>query len=133
MKTTVQLRAAKIPVFGFIAVHYWFVIVENSQFERWEIWQKAHRSKLSWGHLHQNLMGYDQGVGNGDSWLEFEWEENQGNLLREIIRKTPYIYPYNYKYRYYPGPNSNTYVQWVLNQANTNYILGKFGIGKNYS
>lgn len=129
----VQLRVAKIPgIIGMIAVHYWFVIIKDNQFERWEIWQRANRGKQSWGHLHKNLMPYDRGVGNGNSWIESQWFGNRADALIEIIENTPRIYPYNYKYRYYPGPNSNTYVQWILNQGNTNYLLGKKGIGKDY-
>lgn len=133
MQKVVQLRVAKIPsIIGMVAVHYWFVIINNNQSDRWEIWQRSNIGKDSWGHLHKNLMPYPQGVGNGDSWVEFQWLENEADLLSEIIENTPKIYPYNYQYKYYPGPNSNTYVQWVLNQGKTNYLLGRKGLGKNY-
>jgi hypothetical protein len=134
MERKVELRAAKIPgIIGIIAVHYWLVIIQDNQFTRWEIWQRANRGKYSWGHLHKNLMPYHQGVGNGDSWIEFQWFGTTADLLIEIIQNTPQTYPYNYQYRYYPGPNSNTYVQWVLNHGKTNYLLSKKGIGKNFS
>lgn len=133
MTQLVQLRAAKIPgIIGLIAVHYWLVIVKKSQCDRWEVWQKANCGKLSWGHLHKNLMVYNQGVGNGDSWVEYEWEGEKADRLIEIIENSPYTYPFNYKYRYFPGPNSNTYVQWILKEAKTDYRLGKLGIGKGY-
>jgi hypothetical protein len=132
METTVQLRAAKIPIVGFIAVHYWYVLLREDQQERWEIWQKPSLSKESWGHLHKNLMPIDSGVGNGGSWLENSWTGQRAHQLAEIITNSPKTYPHNYCYRYFPGPNSNTYVQWILNQANNNYRLSIKGIGKNY-
>lgn len=128
----VQLKAAKIPLIGEIAVHYWLVIWQNQTVDRWEVWQTAHCCQQSWGHLHCNLMPYNLGVGNGGSWTEAEWVGSQADLLISTINHSPHTYPYKYKYRYWPGPNSNTYVQWILNQANTEYTLGSLGIGKTY-
>lgn len=134
MATTVQLRAAKLPsILGYIAVHYWFVIMKENQQQRWEVWQNIGRCPQSWGHLHKNLMAYDSGVGNGGSWLEKEWQGERAVLLAQIIENSPQTYQYNYLYRYYPGPNSNTYVQWILNQGKVNYLLSALGIGKDYT
>ena len=132
MKITVQLRAAKIPLIGFIALHHWYVVIKGDRQERWEIWQNPSLSKDSWGHLHKNLMPADSGVGNGASWLEISWTGTLANQLDRIIENTPQTYPYNYFYRYFPGPNSNTYVQWILNQAGYDYRLSVRGIGKDY-
>ena len=133
MNKIIQLRAAKIPgIIGYIAVHYWFVIIRENKKDRWEIWQNPLQSPESWGHLHKNLMYYENGVGNGKSWLENQWQGKMANNLAQIIENTPQIYPYNYNYSYYPGPNSNTYIQWVLNEAKVVYILSKKGIGKDY-
>lgn len=128
----VELRAAKIPFIGSIAVHYWLVILQNQTVERWEVWQKPNCCQYSWGYLHKNLLLHDQGVGNGNSWIETQWLDNEADLLIDIITNTPEFYPYKYLYRYWPGPNSNTYVQWVLNEAQTNHYLGSLGFGKNY-
>ncbi|ELR98442.1 DUF3750 domain-containing protein [Gloeocapsa sp. PCC 73106] len=128
----VQLRAAKIPFIGNIAVHYWLVTWHNQSVDRWEVWQRAHRCQHSWGHLHRNLMYYAQGVGNGASWVEAEWQGMEADLLIATIINSPDSYPYKYLYRYWPGPNSNTYVQWILNQAQTQYSLSSLGIGKDY-
>ncbi|AFZ52932.1 DUF3750 domain-containing protein [Cyanobacterium aponinum UTEX 3222] len=131
MSYQVELRAAKIPYIGAIAVHYWFVIHEQVS-ERWEIWQTKSLVSSSWGHLHKNLMNPTRGVGNGGSWQEYVWQGEEADNLQTIIRKTPQIYPYNYLYRYYPGPNSNTYIQWILDKSQIRYSLGRKGLGKNY-
>jgi hypothetical protein len=132
MSIKVDLRTAKIPWIGLIAVHYWFVITDRDITQRWEIWQSQNVGKTSWGHLHFNLMKSDRGVGNGDSWLEKQWQGMEAENLAQIIRETPSVYPYNYCYRYYPGPNSNTYVQWILNQAQIDFSLSRRGLGKHY-
>lgn len=132
METIVQLRAAKIPIIGSIAFHYWYVVIRGNQQDRWEIWQKPSLSRESWGHLHQNLMPPDSGVGNGSSWLETSWTGELGNELARTIEESPIIYPYNHCYRYFPGPNSNTYIQWILNQTNCHYRLSIKAIGKYY-
>jgi len=129
---SIELRCAKIPFLGYLAYHYWFSITDNHNQERWEIWQTQNIVRSSWGHLHKNLMTVTQGVGNGDSWLENQWHEEEAILLSTIIRSTPTEYPYNYCYRYYPGPNSNTYIQWILDQANINYLLSWRAWGRYY-
>jgi uncharacterized protein YbdZ (MbtH family) len=132
MTIKVQLRAAKIPKIGFLAVHYYYVIIRENKADRWEIWQNAALIPSSWGHLHKNLLSVNSGVGNGGSWLEKSWTGEMAEKLGHIIENSPYSYPYNYFYLYFPGPNSNTYVQWVLKQANCNHPLSFRGIGKYY-
>jgi hypothetical protein len=119
---TIQLRAAKIPWIGTIAYHYWFVVHRDDRSDRWEVWQSKtvksyHPRHLSWGHLHYNLMDPQAGVGNGTSWLATQWEDEEAIQLAQLIEATPDRYPYGDRYFLWPGPNSNTYVQWILNYA----------------
>ena len=132
MKPIVQLRAAKIPFIGAIAIHYWYVILQANQETRWEIWQKPDLYADSWGHLHKNLMPINSGVGNGNSLLETVWTGEFAHKLAEILENSPDNYPHKYCYRYFPGPNSNTYAQWILNQAKSDYRLSIKGIGKHF-
>jgi len=128
----VQLRSAKIPGLGLIADHFWFVIFKDNQIDRWEVWQKANAGKKSWGHLHKNLLQYETGVGNGASRLEHEWRGLEATRLIVSIERSAELYPFQNTYRYWPGPNSNTYVQRILNDANLDYMLGPTAIGKDY-
>ena len=137
----VELRAAKIPWLGQIAVHYWFVIHTQTGSDRWEIWQTANLKPPCWGHLYKNLLPVYAGVGNGESWMEQEWQsgrsgtEEQGDaaiVLAQVIEASPDRYPAPHCYRYWPGPNSNTYVQWILDQAQIPHPLSHRGLGKGY-
>ena len=128
----IELRAAKIPGIGRIAVHYWFVIHQHGQTERWEVWQKPGQNQSSWGHLHKNLLAFDRGVGNGDSWVEASWQGDEAAKFIAVLSRCAKDYPDKYRYHYWPGPNSNTYVQWVLNQVGCEHQLLPQGIGKNH-
>ena len=132
MQPTVQLRAAKIPLIGFMAVHYYYVIQRDHQSDRWEIWQNTALKSPSWGHLHKNLMSPLSGVGNGASWLEKSWHGTVAEQLTQVIETSPQRYPYNHLYLYFPGPNSNTYAQWILKEANCEHRLSIRGIGQHY-
>ena len=111
---TVELRKAKIPIAGAIADHYWFVLhFENKSRERWEVWHKKNAGPKCWGHVHFNLKPYDAGVGNGPSRVETKWHGEKAKLIANILRD-PDSYPWRNRYLPWPGPNSNTYVNWVF-------------------
>ncbi|MEY2977222.1 MAG: hypothetical protein RLZZ435_1361 [Cyanobacteriota bacterium] len=139
---TVELRAAKLPWLGAIAVHYWFVILSADRSDRWEVWQNrivpsTSANHLHWGHLHSNLMEATRGVGNGPSWRVAQWPEPAAIDFMEILESSPSTYPYTDRYCFWPGPNSNTYVQWVCQQAQRRYghlpvALSWRGWGKNF-
>jgi hypothetical protein len=61
--------------------------------------------------------------------LVAEWRGEQALALRRVLSGD---YPYCDRYRYWPGPNSNTYVAWVLRQAGVDYPLDRLAVGKNW-
>ena len=109
-----ELRAARIPFIGGLALHHWFVLEGTGAPARWEVWQRADAGGESWGHLHRNLMPPRQGVGNGASWRVHCWRGAAAGALMDRISTSPAHYPWCERYRVWPGPNSNTYVQWIL-------------------
>jgi hypothetical protein len=123
----VQLRCAKIPWIS--AVHCWFAEfdVENNTWHRWEVWQTAG----PFGHIRKNLMAADSDVGDGPSWALAEWRGPEADRLQKVLY-SPETYPYPDTYRYWPGPNSNTYIAWVLKQAEVTCDLPIGAIGKDY-
>lgn len=132
----VELRAAKIPsLVGVVADHYWLLIFyagEGSQYQecnRWEVWQHPHQNESSWGHLHKNLLTPYQGVGNGPSRLVQQWIDKEAVPIIEKVESSPQTYPFINKYRYWPGPNSNTFAQWIVKDK---IKLGIKAIGKNF-
>lgn len=126
----VELRAARIPIIGFFAHHHWFVVDRGGVRDRWEVWQSARAGGTAWGHLHRNLKRPDAGVGFGPSWLVQMWEGGAAVALARRIEDSPQTYPWRGRYLPWPGPNSNTYVQWVLG---TTLRLGPHAPGRNYA
>ena len=132
----VELRAAKIPGLpGFFADHYWLLIIRGIEgndcqtCDRWEVWQYARQNDNCWGHLHKNLLAPCQGVGNGPSRLIQQWVGDDALSIVEKIESSPSKYPFIEKYRYWPGPNSNTFAQWILREK---MELGVRAIGKSF-
>jgi hypothetical protein len=126
----VQLYRAGIPLLGWLAAHYWLVIRDGERCERWEVWQSKDAGGRSIGHLHCNLKPPEAHVGGGPTQLMAEWHGEQALALQRVLSGS---YPYCDTYRYWPGPNSNTYVAWVLRQAGIDYPLGRLAVGKRFS
>jgi len=99
------------------ARHLWFVCNEKGKISRWEV---LCREKMK-NHLFINLSPAFKGVAIfpfSDKWL---WNakllyKTNGKLAEQMINfieTSQEKYPYCYQYSSM-GPNSNTYIQWVL-------------------
>ena len=110
---------ATIP-FAF-ASHPWFILNKKGVISRWEVFWEANRNKMSWGHLHKDMWPPFQGI-EMFFWSEkYFWKSRLSGIVEgplaermiELIESSPQAYGYNDRYSL-PGPNSNTYGQWVL-------------------
>jgi len=61
----------------------------------------------------------------------FEWRGEEAKYILEVLRK-PNDYPHKLKYSFFFGPNSNTYVAWVLRRARVSADLHPLMAGKDY-
>ena len=127
----VQLKYAPLPYIGAIAWHYWFVVCDGTGRHRWEVWQTKNAGGFCIGHVHRDLKDPDDGVGGGPSRLAIEWEGDPARRIAEILNSAK-TYPYCERYRLWPGPNSNTFVAWVLREAGIEQALDPRGIGRSY-
>jgi hypothetical protein len=125
----VELRYAPLPLIGWLAVHYWFVVYDDAgACHRWEVWQTKNAGGTSFGHVHCDLKAPADGVGGGPSRIAMEWRGRDADRIASILRESP-SYPQRDRYRYWPGPNSNSFVAWVLARAGIRYALHWRGIG----
>ena len=122
----VELLAATIPgIPGIIADHYWLLILRDCKVQphltcdRWEVWLHPYQNDSCWGHLHKNLLPPYQGVGNGFSRLVRQWLDEEALIIVRRIESSPCNYPFIQQFAYWPGPNSNTFTQWVVGDQMT--------------
>ncbi|MFN2645483.1 MAG: DUF3750 domain-containing protein [Burkholderiales bacterium] len=128
----VELRYAPLPFIGAIAVHYWFVVYDESgACHRWEVWQTQNAGGRSFGHVHCDLKSPKDGVGGGPSRVAATWQGDEASRIAAVLQE-PERYPHCGRYRYWPGPNSNSFVAWVLAQAGIQYPLHWKGIGRKW-
>jgi Protein of unknown function (DUF3750) len=130
----VQLRYATLPHFlRAIAIHYWFAVfdVNSRRWQRWEVWQSKDAGGQSMGHVHCDRRHPDCGVGGGASRLAAEWDGSAAQAICAVLMKAQ-DYPHWDRYRAWPGPNSNTFVAWVLREAGLHYSYDPRAIGKDY-
>jgi hypothetical protein len=128
----VELRYAPLPVIGWIAAHYWFVVYDDAgACHRWEVWQTADAGGTSFGHLHRDLKAPQADVGGGPTRLAAVWEGADASRIAEVLNE-PAAYPWCRRYRYWPGPNSNSFVAWVLAQAGVRHPLHWRAIGRKW-
>ena len=128
----VELRYAGLPFIGFLAVHYWFVVEQHGRRHRWEVWQTAHAGGTSVGHLHRDLKPPEADVGGSPSRVAAEWRGEAAERIAAVLSRCSNDYPFCARYFPWPGPNSNTFVAWVLARAGIDHRLGWRGLGRNY-
>lgn len=129
---TVELKYAGIPWCGLFAVHYWFVTERVGKRNRWEVWQTPNAGGSSNGHLHRNLQRPDANVGGGPTCLERSWSGEEADRITQALQLSWNVYPCRSLYFAFPGPNSNTYVAWVLREAAIEHPLSWKGVGKDF-
>ena len=132
----VELKYATLPApFGAFAVHYWFTVSDpaTGRCDRWEVWQSKDAGGTSVGHLHCNLKAPDDGVGGGPARLDAQWRGEQAARIFLVLSNVEKRYPFCHRYLPWPGPNSNTFVAWVLREAGVDFPLHWKALGQGYT
>jgi hypothetical protein len=116
-----------------IAVHYWFVVGDSASrsWHRWEVWQVKDAGGQGIGHVHRDRSHPEGGVGGGPYRLAAEWRGSAARAICAVFTQVQ-AYPYRDHYRAWPGPNSNTFVAWVLREAGLPHVFDPRAIGKDY-
>ena len=147
-KYQVFICASKMPMPFSFAMHTWIVTIDHGKINRYEVWGYTDLRKPADGHLHINLFQPWVGVRvfpshhshieakRFSSKILYKLEGEVDSLADHIIKfieNNLDTYPYAKNYHYFPGPNSNTFTQWVINQfPELEYKLPWSAIGKNY-
>ena len=127
----------------WFAVHPWFILEHNGSVSRWEVTHVNRAGANNWGHLSLNILPPSLGIGIFHYNKNPRWpsrsigsiEGDEGSLaqrITEFIEASKDTYPYRSRYAF-SSPNSNTYVQWLLNHfSEWKVTLPWNAFGKNY-
>lgn len=126
-----RLYAAPIPGLQGIATHSWFLIkpADGTEFERWEVWVTADGP---YGYVRRNLFDVESDVGAGGVHILAEATGSAAEPIVAFIAGQSPTYSCRNEYVLL-GVNSNTYIQWILNQTGWQVALPDTAIGKSVS
>lgn len=125
----VRLYAAPIPELELFAIHPWFVVkqADETSYDRWEVWQT---SGGAYGHVRKNRSSPTTSVGAGGTYVIAELVGAEAEAVVSFIESESPDYPCKDNYVLFPGPNSNSYAQWVLDSTGWDVVLPPTAIGK---
>ncbi|WP_114418288.1 DUF3750 domain-containing protein [Marinospirillum perlucidum] len=114
---------------GYFAVHTW-IATKEKQADSWQV--------------HEVMGWYDTLVQSGPNLPDRYWYGAQPRLLADLkgaeaeaaipaILEAVANYPYPNTYRAWPGPNSNTFIAWLIRETpQLSLVLPNIAIGKDY-
>jgi hypothetical protein len=138
-KVSLFISKANLP-FAF-AAHPWFVVENAGSVSRWEVGFLV--DQTSRNYLYKDFLPPYTGIGifpygkkylwKGHCLASIEGDENSvAQRMADFILNSSKTYPYLNQYSFM-GPNSNTYIQWVLNHfPEFKVSLPWNSFGKNY-
>lgn len=108
----VRVYAAPVPGTG--ADHTWFVVkrADSTEIHRWEVFVY---SAEPYGYVFQDLFEPEADLGIGGTYVVSEMVGPDAEPLIDCIENAAVNYPCRDYYLIFPGPNSDSFTQWVLN------------------
>lgn len=144
---TVSLWSSKMPFPLHFAEHVWFVISSGDTTDRFEVWAplwvKGYNTVIC--NAMEPTGGFRRSYFDHPTHPKNAWKavclgtvsgpvDSSAHDLYKLIKHSENTYPYPDKYRLWPGPNSNTYVGWVLNHFRALPLpIPWNAFGKNYN
>jgi len=125
----VRLYGCPLPLAGDMGVHTWLVVkrADSARFDRWEGWVTA---KPPLGYIWKNRVGLTDDLGAGGTYVIAELIGPEAELIIDFIENETMNYPCKDFYRFIPGPNSNTYIQWIVEKTGWDAELPLAAIGR---
>ena len=139
-----------------VALHPYFLVYDHNSnsWEQWEIWagsqwgyylnRSAKQRRYSDGRETETVESIRRQLGcvrnlspityineSSNEYLLSEWSGDDARRLIEVMRR-PETYSEHSTYVMWPGPNSNSYARWVLEQAGVSTDLHPRMIGKDW-
>jgi hypothetical protein len=128
-QAVVRLYAAPLPIVEAFAIHAWFVVKNraSAEFHRWEEWVEA---AGPYGYVREDLFPPEGDYGVGSAYVLAELIGAEAEPVAAFIETQSPGYPCRNQFDLFRGPNSSTFVQWVLDGAGWDVALPPSAIGK---
>lgn len=125
------------------ALHLWIVTVGPTGITRFEVLHSKRTNVKHYGYVYLNYCPATRGLRRRRGSKEFWKSKLLGSITGDdkslaeqmvnFIHNYSKDYPYKDTYRIFPGPNSNSYVGWILSQFPEAQInIPWNALGKNY-
>jgi len=138
-KSRLFIVSSPLPIPFNFATHLWLILVDkNGKISRWDGWSKSSQNQTSHGLVHKNLMEAVIGMNRYFFKVEPRWNSTLLYELNCEISEEEFFeklinYPFIDRYRVFPGPNSNTFVAWVVKEIlEKNINLSIRAVGRKY-
>jgi hypothetical protein len=121
------------PIDG-LARHPWISLREK-QSDRWERWEvMCCPEGRALGSVRRSNVDplSDHGAGGGDVRIHASFSGPRAERMISCLRHAAPRYPYRHQYRAWPGPNSNTFVDYMARECGISVDLPAGSIGKDY-
>jgi hypothetical protein len=117
-----------LPLFN-VAIHTWMVVNPGGgePSERWEVWPIPDGP---YGHVRRNLFSLEQGLVDNGSFVLGEVVGEEARPIVEFVRSEAPEYPCVANYVLAPGPNSASFLQWIIDETGLGVELPPAVIGK---
>jgi hypothetical protein len=116
-----------------IARHPWIALKVPGETE-WERWEVMCCPTEHSGTVRRSRIDplSDHGGGGGDVRIHGIWRGKEADRMIACVRERAPKYPYDDEYLVWPGPNSNTFVDYMLRECDIAANLPAPSIGKDY-
>ena len=131
--------SSRLPFPLSFVTHCWIVSVKRGIIKRYEVLHRENNGNYLHVDFWKPWLGVGKYLWNKDprweSALLGSLEGKKGSIAEKMTRalEKSSNYPFKKKYHFFPGPNSNTFVQWILNAfAGCGLRLPWTAFGKEY-
>lgn len=131
----VLVGSASLPApLNDLARHPWVALRDRGAWERWEVMCCPGDAPAGLGTVERSNVGplEDYGAGGGDVRVHGVFDGERARAMIACVRERAPRYPHRHTYTVWPGPNSNTFVEWLLRACSIPIDLPGPSIGKDY-
>ncbi len=127
-QAVVRVYGAPIRYLERVAIHTWIVTkrADEQWFHRWEIWECPGDD---YGMVCQDFNSPDSRAGALYTFVIGEMIGPEAESVIDFVEDEAPGYVYRETYIPIPGPNSNTFIQWLLDQSGWGMKLEPCAIG----